>query len=68
MARYITARQVGEQLGLEHLEVIRRIRRKDIKARKFGWNWAIEAEEVNRVKQSDWYKKVMERRAARAGS
>ncbi len=60
----LTARETGERLGLTHIEVIRRIRRGDIKAKKFGWNWVIDAGEVDRVRDSDWYKRLMIRRAS----
>ncbi len=66
MARVYTARQAGEKLGLTHQEVIRRIRRGDIKASKFGWNWVVPVEEVERVKDLDWYKRVMARRTSAA--
>lgn len=59
----ITAREMATQLGLEHKEIIRRIRRGDIKADKWGWNWAIPATEVSRVRESDWYKRYQERHA-----
>lgn len=62
MAKVFTARQFGEEVGLEHLEVIRRIRKGDISATKFGWNWVIKAEEVKHVKQSEWYKRLQARR------
>lgn len=64
MATFLTAREAGERLGLDHLEVIRRIRRGDIKARKFGWNWAVPSDEIERVREADWYRRVMARRAA----
>ena len=63
MATILTARETGERLDLEHIEVIRRIRKGDIKAQKLGWNWIIDEAEVTRVKESDWYKRLMARRA-----
>lgn len=66
MAKVYTARQFGEEVGLEHLEVIRRIRKGDIKATKFGWNWVIKAEEVGAVRKSDWYKRLQARRGGSA--
>jgi len=63
MARIYSARQFGEEVGLEHLEVIRRIRKGDIKASKFGWNWVIKESEVERVKAEDWYNRAIERRS-----
>lgn len=61
---HITARAAGEQLGLDHLEVIRRIRKGDIRAVKFGWNWAVHKNEVERVKRRQWYIQLMARREA----
>lgn len=56
MTKYITAREAAEMLGLPHREIIRRIRRKDIKAVKWGgWSWAVELESVEAAKTSDWY-------------
>jgi hypothetical protein len=63
LASSLTAREFGDRLGLEHLEVIRRIRKGDIKATKWGWNWAIPASEVEAVKHRDWYQKIQVRRA-----
>lgn len=68
MARYLTARQAGEALNLEHLEIIRRIRKGDIRAQKLGWNWIIREEEITRVKGEAWYNRLMARREARAAS
>lgn len=66
MAAVTTAREFGERIGLDHLEVIRRIRRGDIHASKFGWNWVIEVTEIDRVKEQDWYKKAIARKAREA--
>lgn len=66
MAKYTTASQTGEALGLEHKEVIRRIRRGDIVAKKLGWNWLIEVDEVEAVRTREWYLRLMELRAQRA--
>lgn len=68
MARYTTASQAGEELNLEHKEVIRRIRRGDINAEKLGWNWIIPVTEVEAVRAKEWYIKLMEYRAQRAAS
>lgn len=57
----LSPRQVGEILGLTHLEVIRRLRRGDIAGMKMGWNWVIEEEAVEQAKQSDWYKRRLAR-------
>ena len=62
----LTAREAGESLGLDHLEVIRRIRRGDIEARKKGWFWLIKEEEVEAVKRKPWYINLMELRKARS--
>ena len=62
----ITARAAAEQLGLEHKEVIRRIRRKDIKAEKLdgGWFWLIDQSEIDRVKnEAEWYQRYRTRHA-----
>jgi hypothetical protein len=66
MARIYSARQAGEALDLPHLEVIRRIRRGDIKAKKLGWNWVVEEEALNQARESDWYKRHLERKTATA--
>ena len=63
MAKFFTARETGEKLGIEHLEVIRRLRRGDIRGRKWGWNWAIHEDEVERVKELEWYQRILEKRA-----
>lgn len=68
MAQYTTASAAGEALNLEHKEVIRRIRRGDIVASKLGWNWIIELAEVEKVKDKDWYVKLMAHRAQRVAS
>jgi hypothetical protein len=65
MAKYMTASQTGEELNLEHKEVIRRIRRGEIVARKLGWNWIVGVDEVEAVKNKPWYKKLMALRAQR---
>ena len=61
----LTAREAGESLGLDHLEVIRRIRRGEIEAKKKGWFWLIKSEEVDAVKRKPWYTNLMELRARR---
>jgi hypothetical protein len=66
MAKLFTARQVGEALGLPHLEVIRRIRRGDIKAKKLGWNWVINEDAVDAAKETDWYKRHLARQTPAA--
>lgn len=65
----LTAREAGEALDLEHIEVIRRIRRGQIRATKLGgWFWIIRSEEVQKVKKKPWYKHLMQLRARRAKS
>jgi hypothetical protein len=64
----LTAREVGDALGLEHIEVIRRIRRGEIEATKKGWFWLVKKEEVELVKKKPWYKSLMELRARRQTS
>lgn len=61
----LTAREVGDALGLEHIEVIRRIRRGEIEATKKGWFWLVRKEEVDAVKEKPWYRNLMELRARR---
>jgi hypothetical protein len=58
----LTARELGDELGLKHIEVIRRIRKGQIAATKLGWMYTIEVSEIDRVRNSDWYQKLMERR------
>lgn len=58
MAKLMSARQAGEMMGLSHHEVIRRIRKGDIKARKPGWNYILTKEDVELAMNSDWYKKT----------
>ena len=63
MATILSARQAGDLLDLDHTEVIRRIRRKDIEAQKMGWNWVITMAEVEAVRAKEWYINLMKRRA-----
>lgn len=64
MAKYYTAKETARQLGLTHLDVIRRIRKRQIPAHKEpdGWNWRIHASDVEEIKTSDWYIRYMKRR------
>jgi hypothetical protein len=62
----LTAREAGDLLDLEHIEVIRRIRRGEIEAKKKGWFWLIKEEEVEKVKRKQWYKNLMALRAKRS--
>lgn len=64
MAKLYSARQAGDQLGLPHLEVIRRIRRGDIEGKKLGWNWTVSQEAINMAKESNWYKAHLARKSA----
>jgi hypothetical protein len=61
MAVKVSTKEAGSQLGLEQKEVIRRIRRGDIEAEKFGWVWTIDQDEIERVKEKDWYKRYQNR-------
>lgn len=61
MSKLMSPKQAGEMMGLPHREVIRRIRKDDIKATKIGengWNWVLKEEWVKEAMQSDWYKKT----------
>lgn len=58
VAKLLSARQAGEKMNLPHREVIRRIRKHDIKARKVGWNWMLLESDVDDAMQSDWYKRT----------
>jgi len=64
VAKIYSARQAGDQLGLPHLEVIRRLRRGDIEGRKLGWNWVITEEAVDNARTTDWYRKHLARKSA----
>lgn len=63
MTTILSARQAGDLLELEHMEIIRRIRKKDIIAQKMGWNWVITQAEVDAVREKEWYKNLMKRRS-----
>lgn len=63
MASKLSTREVANRLGLEPKEVIRRIRRGDIVAEKFGWIWTVNESEVEKVKNKDWYKRYQNRHA-----
>jgi len=64
MSKIYSARMVGEKLNLTHHEVIRRLRRGDIKGQKLDWNWIITADAVEEAMNSDWYKRRQERQAS----
>jgi hypothetical protein len=58
MAKILSARQAGEKMGLPHKEVIRRIRRGELKAHKMGrdgWIWVIYDSDVDEAMESEWY-------------
>ena len=61
MAKIYSAKRAGDILGIPHLEVIRRIHKGDIKARKLDWNWIITADAIEEARESDWYKKRLRR-------
>lgn len=61
MAKIMSARKAGEMMDLPHKEVIRRIRKKDIKAHKIdgaGWNWVLYEDDVKEAMEAEWYKKT----------
>lgn len=68
MAKVYSARKAGIALGLPHLEVIRRIRKGDIRANKLDWNWLIMEDAIEEARQSDWYQKYQQRHASGSGS
>lgn len=55
MSREYSARQAGEKMGLPHREIIRRIRRGDIEAKKLGWVYVITEEAISAAMKSEWY-------------
>lgn len=57
LARVVSARRAGELLHLPHREIIRRIRRGDIKAQKLDWNWLVPLESIDEARESEWYQK-----------
>ena len=64
MSKVYSARKAGVELGIPHLEVIRRIRKGDIKATKLDWTWIITEEAVEEARQADWYKKRQARHSS----
>jgi len=58
----LTLRQVGEDLGMDHLEVNRRVRKGQIEAYKQGWIWLVPKEAVEKARKSDWYQRRLARR------
>jgi hypothetical protein len=57
----LNTKEAARLLELDQREVVRRIRRGDIKASKWGWSWAIEQNEIDRVKTTDWYQRFLAR-------
>lgn len=64
MVELLNTRAIAERLDMPQLEVIRRIRKGDIVAQKFGWIWVAEPQEVEKVLDSEWYKRYQRRRTA----
>lgn len=64
----LTASQVSDLLEMPHLEVIRRLKKGDIKGKKLGWFWTVKETEVERVKSSDWYIKYIAKRKQAAAA
>lgn len=64
MGKVYSARRAGEALGIPHLEVIRRIRKGDMGGRKLDWNYIITEDDIEAVRQSDWYKRYIERHSS----
>jgi hypothetical protein len=64
MAKAVSAKKAGTLLGISHLEVIRRIRKGQIPAHKFagGWTWVINLDDIEKVKEMEWYKLYQRRR------
>jgi hypothetical protein len=50
-----SAKGVARELGIPHHEVIRRIRRGEIRARKLDWNWIITGSGLAAARKSNWY-------------
>lgn len=51
VSRSLTVREVAKELGLPSPQVLNRINRGTIKAKKFGPIWVVSRSEVNRVKR-----------------
>lgn len=52
METQYSPRQVAEELDLKYMQVMRRIRSGKINARKVGWGWIIEEQEVKRLREA----------------
>jgi hypothetical protein len=59
--KFYSAREAGQELGMRHLEVIRRIRKGQINADRMGWFYIITGEELARIKDQEWYKRLQAR-------
>jgi hypothetical protein len=59
----MSAKEAAWELGLTHLELLRRLKMEQIPgARKMGWNWVIPDEAINEVRQMEWYQQYMKNR------
>jgi hypothetical protein len=56
-----SAKGIARELGIPHHEVIRRIRRGEIKARKLDWNWIITGGGLAQARRSQWYQRHLAR-------
>lgn len=54
--KYMSRTDARKALRLSKDQMIYRIRRKDIKAEKAGYNYLIPTSELERVPTTDWYK------------
>ena len=54
--RYVSRREAQRELGLTRDQMLYRLSTGDIKSEKVDWLYMIPASEIERVKQSDWYK------------
>lgn len=59
----LNTRSVSEALDIPQLEVIRRIRKGQIPAVKWGWNWVVKESDIDGIKVSEWYLRYLARRA-----
>lgn len=62
----LNTKEAASRLEIDQREVVRRIRRGEIKATKWGWSWAIEAGEIDRVKATSWYQHLLARQGKTA--
>jgi hypothetical protein len=54
----LTAKQAGEMMALPHKEIIRRIRKNDLKASKLGWVYVLRRRDVKKAMEAEWYQRV----------